>query len=113
MIQAVNRLLEACTSGKGGEELSGTIDFLTQYTMTHFRHEEALQLQYGYPDYASHKRYHETFIKVVENLASRLKEEGATAQLLMEINKQMAGWLLNHIKTEDTRVARHIQSQLS
>ncbi len=113
LIQAVNRLLEACASGKGGEELSGTIDFLTQYTMTHFRHEEALQLQYGYPDYASHKRYHETFIKVVENLASRLKEEGATAQLLMEINKQMAGWLLNHIKTEDTRVARHIQSQLS
>ena len=111
LIQAINRLLEACAAGKGGEELSGTIDFLTQYTKTHFRHEEGLQLRYGYPDYANHKRFHETFFKVVENLAGRLKEEGATPQLMTDMNKQLAGWLLNHIKTEDVRVAKHIQSQ--
>lgn len=111
LIQAINRLLEACAAGKGGEELSGTIDFLTQYTKTHFRHEEGLQLRYGYPDYANHKRFHETFFKVVENLAARLKEEGATPQLMTDMNKQLAGWLLNHIKTEDARVAKHIQSQ--
>lgn len=111
LIRAINRLLEACAFGKGGEELSSTIDFLTQYTKTHFRHEEGLQLRYGYPDYANHKRFHETFMKVVENLAARLKTEGATPQLMTDMNKQLAGWLLNHIKTEDVRVARHIQAQ--
>ena len=106
---AWSKELETCATGKGGDELSGTIDFLTGYTRTHFRHEEALQLRYGYPDYANHKRFHETFIKVVEDLAARLKEEGATAQLLTEMNKRLVGWLLNHIKTEDVKVARHIQ----
>lgn len=110
LIQAINRLLEACAAGKGRDELSGTIDFLTQYTRTHFIHEEELQMRYGYPDYANHKRFHETFIKVVERLAARLKEEGATPQLMTEINKQMVVWLLNHIKCENARVAEHIQS---
>lgn len=110
LLQAVNRLLEACATGKGGDELAGTIDFLTEYTMTHFSHEEGLQLRYGYPDYPNHKKFHETFIKVVENLSTRLKAEGATPQLITEMNKQLAGWLLNHIKTEDARVAKYIQN---
>ena len=113
LLQAINRLLEACAAGKGGEELSSTMDFLTQYTKTHFRHEEQLQLRYGYPDYPNHKRFHEAFIKVVEQLASRLKEEGITPELMTEMNKQLAGWLLNHIKTEDVRVAKHIQNSQS
>ena len=31
-------------------------------------------------------------------------------QLVGEINKQLGIWLINHIKTEDTKVARHIQA---
>lgn len=109
LLRAINRLLEACATGKGEEELSSTLDFLTQYTMTHFRHEEALQVQYAYPDYPNHKRFHETFFKVVENLAVSLRAEGATARLMEDMNRQLVGWLLNHIKTEDAKVARHIQ----
>lgn len=110
LLQAVNRLLEACATGKGEKELGSTLDFLTQYTITHFRHEEALQVQYGYPDYPNHKRFHEAFFKVVESLAASLKTEGATAQLVEDINKQLVGWLLNHIRTEDAKVAKHIQN---
>lgn len=110
LLRAINRLLEACATGKGEKELSNTLDFLTQYTITHFRHEESLQVQYGYPDYSNHKRFHETFFKVVENLATNLKAEGATPRLMEDMNKQLVGWLLNHIKTEDVKVARHIQN---
>lgn len=110
LLRAVNQLLEACATGKGETELSNTLDFLMQYTMTHFRHEEALQVQYGYPDYSNHKRFHETFFKVVENLVASLKTEGATPRLMEDMNKRLVGWLLNHIKTEDVKVAKHIQS---
>ena len=111
LIEAINRLLEACAAGKGGEELGRTVDFLYEYTKTHFSHEEALQVRYGYPDYVNHKQFHDTFIKIVEHLADRLKAEGPTVELVTEINKQLAGWLLNHIKTEDVKVARYIKSQ--
>lgn len=110
LLRAVNRLLEACATEKGEKALSSTLDFLTQYTITHFRHEEALQLQYHYPDYPNHKRFHETFFKVVANLAASLEAEGATPRLMEDMNKQLVGWLLNHIKTEDMKVAKHIQN---
>lgn len=111
LIGAINRLLEACAAGKGDEELSRTVDFLYEYTKTHFSHEEALQVRYDYPDYANHKQFHDTFMKIVEHLADRLKAEGPTVELVTEINKQLAGWLLNHIKTEDAKVAQYIKNQ--
>lgn len=110
LLRAINRLLEACATGKGEEELNDTVDFLTQYTITHFHHEEALQVQYDYPDYPNHKHFHETFFKVVDGLATKLKAEGATPRLMEDMNKQLAGWLLNHIRTEDAKVAKHIQN---
>lgn len=109
LIQACNNLLAACAAGTGKEELAQTVDFLKQYTQTHFLHEEGLQIESGYPDYKNHKKYHEALMRVVDNLAARLKEEGPTLQLVGEINKQLGIWLINHIKTEDTKVAQHIR----
>lgn len=111
LIQAINNLLAACAAGKGRSELTHTMDFLNQYTKTHFGHEQALQLQSGYPDYANHKKYHDGFVKVVNGISARLKAEGPTIQLVGEINQQLGGWLVNHIKTEDVKVAKHILSQ--
>lgn len=111
LIQATNRMLEACAAGKGEQELRTTMDFLRQYTLTHFHHEEGLQQACGYPDYPNHKRLHDTFLKTVETLAARLYEQGPTTELMAEINKRLAGWLLHHIKTEDAKVARYLQSK--
>ena len=109
LLSAVNRLLEACAAGRGQEELNRIVDFLVQYTQTHFAHEEQLQQRYGYPDYPSHHQYHQAFGKAAEDLARRLKEEGGTAQLASRLNKQLVSWLINHIKMEDAKVARYIQ----
>ncbi len=111
LIRASNNLLTACASGIGGSELEQTVEFLNQYTKTHFQHEEALQLEYQYPDYINHKRYHESFIRVVNDFSYRLITDGPTPQLVSEINRKLGGWLINHIKTEDVKVARHIINQ--
>ncbi|KAF5084243.1 bacteriohemerythrin [Anaerotignum sp.] len=111
LIQAINNLLDACSSGKGRAEVTNTVDFLAQYTRTHFSHEQVLQQKYKYPDYENHKKLHENFIKVVDGIAVRLKKEGATIQLVGEVNMQVGSWLINHIKREDVKVAKHILSQ--
>lgn len=111
LIQAINNLLAACSAGKGRNELAHTMDFLNQYTKTHFQHEQALQVKSGYPDYVNHKRLHDGFIKVVDNLSARLKAEGPTILLVGEISNQLGGWLVKHIKTEDVKVAKHVMSQ--
>lgn len=63
LIDAVNNLLAACSTGKGRAELANTAKFLQDYTAKHFGDEEKLQLQNQYPDYVNHRRYHEEFKK--------------------------------------------------
>lgn len=110
LIEAINNLLTACASGKGRSELSHTANFLKDYTSKHFSDEEKLQMQTRYPDYVNHRRYHEEFKKVVANICSKLDKEGPTIALVGEVNSAIAGWLINHIKREDVKVANHIKN---
>ncbi|WOC32134.1 MULTISPECIES: bacteriohemerythrin [Caproicibacterium] len=111
LIQAVNTLLEACAKGKGRAEIQDTLRFLKDYVSRHFSHEEKLQLESQYPDYANHKRYHEGFKKTVQEIATEYEQGGATIPLVAKVNQSIAGWLLNHIKREDVKVAAHIRAQ--
>ncbi|GLC80860.1 bacteriohemerythrin [Lacrimispora brassicae] len=111
LIDAVNNLLAACSTGKGRAELANTTKFLQDYTARHFGNEEKLQLQYQYPDYVNHKRYHEEFKKVVAGICSKLDKEGPSITLVGEVNSAIAGWLISHIKREDAKVAAHIKSR--
>jgi len=108
LIQAINNLLEACSKGQGRTQLSNTMKFLYDYTEKHFADEEKLQLASKYPDYQNHKVYHEGFKKVVRELAKELDEQGPTIVLVGKINSSIGGWLINHIKKEDVKVAKHI-----
>ena len=110
-IDAVNNLLAACATGKGRAELANTTKFLQDYTAKHFGNEEMLQLQYQYPDYVNHKRYHEDFKKVVAGICSKLDKDGPSIILVGEVNSAIAGWLITHIKKEDAKVAAHIKSR--
>ena len=108
LITAINELLEACSQGKGRIEVSKTLNFLQDYVVKHFVDEEKLQLQSAYPDYKAHKEKHEAFKVTVKNIVDEFKESGANIQLVAKVNSSVGGWLINHIKTEDKKVAMHI-----
>ena len=111
LIDAINNLLQACSTGKGRAEIAKTTKFLYDYTQKHFRDEERLQMQYRYPDYPNHKRYHHEFEQVVKDLAMQLQKEGPTIALVGKINTAIGGWLLNHIQREDIKGAAHNKAQ--
>lgn len=110
LIDAINDLLEACTTGQGRTKLESTTKFLYDYTSKHFADEEKLQLSSHYPDYSNHKKYHEDFKATVIGLSKKLNEQGPTITLVGEVNNAIAGWLINHIKREDTKVAQHLRN---
>jgi methyl-accepting chemotaxis protein len=110
LIEALGNLMDACSGGKGRAALAETMDFLEQYTAKHFGDEEALQKQYKYPDYANHKKLHDDFKRVVADLGRQLKAEGPTVALVGKVNANVGGWLVNHIKKEDKKVAAHLHS---
>ena len=109
LIGAINDLLDACGQGKGRAHLEASAKFLQEYTARHFADEERLQQQSNYPDFSNHKRYHEAFKKVVADFTQRLNAEGPNIVLVGELNNALAGWLINHIKREDVKVAAHLR----
>ncbi len=46
----IDRLLAACSQGKGSAEISETVDFLQEYTIKHFGDEERLQRSFRLPE---------------------------------------------------------------
>jgi hemerythrin len=111
LVATVNNLLDACRNGQGAAKVAATMDFLTGYTIKHFSDEEKLQRQYDYPDYLTHKRLHDTFKAVVEDLTKRLIREGPTEEIVEELSASIGDWLVNHIKGDDFRLAAYIKSR--
>ena len=110
LIDAINDLLEACYSGKGRAQLAKTTQFLLDYTKKHFGDEEALQRKFNYPDYINHKKLHDGFTADVKEIGDQLNKEGANVTLVGKVNNTIVGWLFNHIKKEDTKIAAFIKN---
>ncbi|MDR1252406.1 MAG: bacteriohemerythrin [Treponema sp.] len=111
LVAALNNIIEASQKGKGKEEIFKTLDFLTGYTIIHFSTEEEFQIQYNYPDYLVHKRYHDEFKITVSQLTGRLIKEGPTEEMIDIVTTTIGDWLLNHIKGDDFRMATFVQSK--
>lgn len=110
LIDAVNSLLEACAKGQGRTQLLNTARFLLDYTQKHFADEEAIQTKNHYPDYTRHKKIHDDFKKTAADLVKKIEDEGPTVANVGKINTILAGWLLNHIKGEDKKLAAYLKS---
>ncbi len=108
LVDAVERLYQEMLKGKGKKAVSETIDFLGNYVVTHFKHEEELQRKYGYPDFQAHKKIHADFIEGFNKLKTQINESEIDSKLAIEVNKTAVDWLRNHIGKEDRKVSEYI-----
>ena len=103
LFQAVNRLMAACSEGKGRASMNETIIFLNNYVEQHFSHEEQLQKQSGYPDMAAHRSFHENYKKTLKEITTQISVSGPTISELGKLNRHISV-LVSHISTEDKRL---------
>ena len=101
LFNRINNLLDACTRGKGSEEVKRTSDFLSEYVISHFGTEEKLMNKYNYPDYASHKEKHEKFKKEFAELKMKIEKEDTGLLTTIGTNHLLIDWWLNHIGKVD------------
>ena len=110
LIGMVNKLIEASSTGKDAAMVTETLDFLANYAIDHFADEERLQQDFKYPDYADHKRKHDSFKMVVAGLIQRVNNEGPTEELIESVCNTIGSWLLEHIMGDDFRMARFVKA---
>ena len=113
LFEAINSLLDACANGQGCSVIDKTIAFLMDYVDIHFKDEEKLQEECGYPDLAMHAMLHERFRRMATELEGRLRDEGPTVSLVAKVNSCVGDWLVTHIQQEDKKVADYIKTMTS
>lgn len=108
LFAAVNDLMDACSQGRGRDQIQQTVRFLNDYVMKHFTDEERLQTQSKYPNYPAHKQFHDGYRRQMSQVTQELLQQGATVKALGDLNSVVAV-LVSHIRTEDKRLARHVK----
>ena len=98
LIDRIQNFLTACQNGDSKVKAIKMLDYLDEYTSFHFKEEEKLQENAGYPESEMHHEKHEY-----------LKDyEGPTDQFSELVQKNVIDWLFGHIKTYDRSVAEFI-----
>jgi hemerythrin len=111
LLNGISEFFDACSSEAGGERLHKTIRFVNDYTIKHFHDEEALQVQSQYPNYESHKQFHESYKKSVHDFMIEFIRNGVSGDLVTRAKKGIGEVLIAHIKNEDIRLAAHIRAK--
>jgi hemerythrin len=112
LIERINRLLAAAADRQAHGELPKLLGFLQDYVGTHFGAEEALMAKHHYPDTAAHKAEHVAFVADFVKLRGDLESQGPTAMLVIETQRRVVDWLLNHIGKVDRKLGGFLADKL-
>ena len=100
--------LEGCAHGEGKATLLKLHGRLKEYTITHFRAEEALMQRSNYPGLARHQREHQRFQQDISDLSGKISDQGPTLMSLVQTNKALVTWLVNHVQETDQHFGRFL-----
>lgn len=109
LIDAVNKLMDACSTGKGLDQVKQTSEFLNDYVDKHFAHEEQLQQKNSYPNITAHKAFHEKYKSTLKELTSGITSDASFGELA-KLNGHISV-LITHIKTEDKRLGAFLNGK--
>jgi hemerythrin len=101
LVGMINELHDAMKQAKSKEVSLDIINKLADYTKYHFSTEEKYMKQFGYPDYAAHKKEHEKFIDQV--MSFKIEYEAGKAGLSFDLLDFLKKWLVTHIQSSDKK----------
>jgi len=90
----LNQLHAAVAEGKEQSELHEIVERLIEYTVYHFRTEEDLFLEHGYPGYDEQKSEHDSLTATALEFQGKLLDGSAT--LSFELLDFLHDWLMDH-----------------
>lgn len=107
----VEALRSAGTWGEKTSKVNGTLSFMKDYVVTHFKAEEGLQRKINYPYFESHKIIHDDFVAYVLAVAKEYEKSGYDEKLMQQFAGKLLAWLINHVEYEDQKIAVYIRSR--
>lgn len=112
LFNRVNQLLEASSQGKGKAEIGKILQFLGDYTVTHFGTEEKQMAQSGYGGIAAHKGEHMAFLRDFGNLTREYDQQGASTTMVIAVQRRVCDWLITHIGKSDKALGAFLKTRM-
>lgn len=104
LFEIAGRAFQAVSANEKITKIKTIVSELIQYTQTHFSSEEKFMEKISYPYLKEHKEKHDAIIAKMNKFLKSM-----TAKKVAEIEKELAKfvgqWFINHIITEDKKVA--------
>ncbi len=111
LFQRVESFMTVLRSSASWEEkvqrVNETLEFMNGYVVEHFRDEEAYQKRIGYPGYEAHKKIHADMVDYVVKVTEEYEKSGFNEQLMQQFAGKLLAWLINHVASEDQRIATY------
>lgn len=80
------------------------VDFVENYTVTHFQHEEGCMGRHRCPAQAENKVAHARFLAFFEDFKRRFASEGGRPELLGQLHQTCSEWIHEHILGVDLQL---------
>lgn len=109
LVALVNQLHQAMKEGKGKNVLDGILASLVGYTKAHFRDEERMMEQNGYPDLAEHKLQHVALTEKAVDFQNKFK--AGEMGMSIDIMQFLSDWLRSHILGTDIKYVALMNSK--
>lgn len=106
LFERVNLLLDACDEDGTEREVELTLQFLSHYTVTHFRFEERWMRDHGCPGGDLNRAAHSGFIDRLDAFRADFRDNGATPELRRAMTTFLSQWLTAHIEKVDIQNLR-------
>ncbi|HEY5764163.1 MAG TPA: bacteriohemerythrin [Rhodocyclaceae bacterium] len=104
-----NDLSDALELDTAGQAAATTLDRLLHYTDFHFKTEERMMVEHGYPMSSAHTAEHYVLIERSKLLQHRL--QGGDQKVAVDTLDFLKRWLINHIQKVDRDLAEYLQSR--
>jgi hemerythrin len=102
LFKIVNDLLMHQEASPASEPIADILERMTQYADYHFKTEERIMKEYGFPDYESQVREHTEF--KAKTAAFCMEAIAGKAGLSIEMLDYLENWLTNHILESDVKL---------
>ncbi|MEE9614044.1 MAG: bacteriohemerythrin [Thermodesulfobacteriota bacterium] len=110
LFERMNEFKRAMELGVGREEVGEVIAFLEGYITAHFAVEETFMDERGYPNRATHKEEHASFIRDFEEFKREFHERDPSQFFAIKTHGWLTGWLSDHIAQTDMALGRFLKA---
>ena len=110
IFRLVQEVIDATLDSDSVGKIEEAVDFLANYTLSHFKHEEGLMDESNYPAAPVHKKQHENFVTEVLALRERVLNESDSEKRSTDVKKVIINWLADHVLGSDKLMANHYRN---